>query len=89
MRANPDFILKNIGDIYFIMAKEPEDFPSPGNMLTTNETGAYLWNQLQTDSSMEELTEALCLLYGIDTATASEDISAFLQQLKKTGALLH
>lgn len=87
MRANPDFILKNIGDIYFIITKTPVDFPAPGNMLTTNETGAYLWNQLQTDSSMEELTEALCMLYQIDASTASEDISAFLQQLQKIGAL--
>lgn len=87
MRANHNFTLKNIGDTYFILPVTLKDFPSPGNMITTNGTGAYLWNQLQTDTTPEELTEALCVLYQIDAATASKDIHDFLQQLEKLGAL--
>lgn len=87
MRANPNFTMRNIGDIYFILPVTLDDFPVPGNMLTTNETGAYIWNQLQTDTTLEELTEALCVLYQIDAATASEDSNAFLQQLTMLGAL--
>lgn len=87
MQTNSNFILRNIGDLYFIFPKNWEDFPVSQNIITTNETGAYLWNQLQTDTTPEALVEALSLLYNIDTDTASNDIHAFLLQLRTLGAL--
>lgn len=87
MQANSNFILRNIGDLYFIFPKSWEDFPVSKNIITTNETGAYLWNQLQTDTTQEALAEALSILYHIDAKTASDDIRTFLSQLQTLGAL--
>lgn len=87
MKAEQTFILQNIGDLYFILPGKAKDFLTPDRMLTTNETGAYLWKQLQTEISQEELTASFQSFYQIDEATATEDVSSFLQALQKIGAL--
>lgn len=87
MQAKKEFTLHHIGDIYFILPDSPDDFPTNDFMLTTNETGAILWQQLQQQTTMENLTAYFQSVYEIDKAAATEDINYFLQGLQKIGAL--
>jgi hypothetical protein len=88
MQAHPNFLLRSIGDMYFILPDSQTVFLSAGQMLTTNETGAYLWDCLQEDCSLDSLTEKLQAYYEIDRQTATEDVRFFLDALKKIHALL-
>lgn len=88
MQANTDFILRNIGDIYFIFPTKTATFLSADQMLTTNETGAFLWNCLHKSTTLDELTEKLQNCYNIDAKTAHEDIKIFLTALKKIHAII-
>ena len=56
-------------------------------MITLNETGAFLWNLLLSDSTEYELIEAMLKEYDVDMKTASEDIKEFVDNLRKIGAL--
>jgi hypothetical protein len=87
MNANPDFTLQQIGNLYFIFPKQPKHFPTVQDILTTNETGACIWNILQTPVTKPEIITALCSEYEIDDATASADLDSFLNGLNRIGAL--
>lgn len=87
MKANNNFILRNIGDIYFILPADRTTFLSAEQMLTINETGAYLWNCLQKNRTMEELASDLQKYYKIDYKTAYEDTKSFLATLQKLHAV--
>lgn len=46
MRLHTDFQLRNIGTFYFLVPLK-SDHPVIDQILTLNETGAFLWNSLQ------------------------------------------
>ena len=51
-------------------------------MISLNDSGAFLWRQLQTEKTEEELLRAMLDEYQIDETTASEDIRRFISKLK-------
>lgn len=87
MQANDSFTLRNIGDIYFILPADWTAFFSTDQMLTINETGAYLWNCLQKNVTLEELASALQNYYQIDYEMAYEDTKGFLASLQRIHAI--
>lgn len=51
------------------------------NMGILNATGQFLWQQLKTPRTEEELTAALCSAFEVDAQTAEEDVREFLDLL--------
>ena len=51
------------------------------NMGILNDTGQFLWQQLQNPRTEEELTAALCSAFEVEPQTAAEDIREFLDLL--------
>ena len=87
MQQNENFTLRNIGDIYFIVPAAQTTFLSAGQMLTVNETGAYLWNCLKKSQTIEELASILQSYYNIDYTMAFEDTKHFVEELQKINAV--
>lgn len=52
-------------------------------MITLNETGAFLWEHLQNDTTEAELVAALLKDYDVDEATARECVAGFIGKLKE------
>lgn len=52
-------------------------------MITLNETGAFLWEHLQNDTTEAELVAALLNDYDVDEATARECVAGFIGKLKE------
>lgn len=50
-------------------------------MITLNDTGRFLWEQLQTETSEEALVEALLKEYDVDRETAQASVAAFVRKL--------
>ena len=55
--------------------------------LSSNDSGLLMWNKLAAGTTKEELAASLVDEYGIDAGTASEDVDAFLADLKERGLL--
>ena len=87
MHRNKDYAMGTIGNLYFIHPAHPSDFPAAGDILTTNETGAFLWKQMEHEISLDELTKLLADYYEIETDLAKEDIQNFIGQLQKINAV--
>ena len=87
MKRNPDFLLRHVADTIVIVPVGKATAGFPG-MITLNETGAYLWEQLESDQTVDSLTQALTACYEVDEATARRDATAFVDRLLPTGAIL-
>ncbi|MCX7714372.1 MAG: PqqD family protein [Clostridia bacterium] len=87
MRIREGFVLRQIGDSYVALATGSElvDFDA---MISINETGAFLWNNLLEDTTFDELIQKLCGEYDVDKQTASRDVKEFIQSLESAGLLI-
>lgn len=88
MKVKSGYILREVAGNYLVVAvgEEAMDF---NGLITTNETGAFLWNKLSSDISEQELVSAMLDEYDIDEETASADISSFISKLKEAELLIN
>ena len=56
-------------------------------MITLNETGAFLWERSNEETTTEALVAALLSEYDVDNETAQRAVEAFVQKLNDHGFL--
>ena len=86
LKIDKEYVLRQIGDDYVIVpvGKAALDF---NGMITVNETGAFLWEQLVKGTSKEGLLETLMETYEVTQEEAERDIDEFLDVLYKNNIL--
>ena len=57
-------------------------------MITLNETGAFLWKQLENENDQAGLVAALLAEYDVDEATAKNAVEGFVAKLNENGFLI-
>lgn len=83
LKIKPGYIVKKVMGSYMLVSIDGEG----GSMQTMNETGAFLWEQLSKDTTVDRLVDALLSEYDTDAATARADVTAFLAKLKASDLL--
>jgi hypothetical protein len=53
------------------------------SVYTLNETGAYIWEQIDGKRSVEEIIAALTTEYDIDNKSAEADVLSFIANMSK------
>lgn len=87
MRRNSEFLMRQVADTTVVVPVGAATFHFHG-MLTLNSTGAFLWEQLETEQTVESLTAALLSEYQVTEETARKDVERFLEKMLPTGAIL-
>lgn len=87
MRRSADFLLSEVAGTSVIVPTGAAAGRFSG-MVTVNGTGAYLWELLEKEQSLEALTEALVAEYEVDRELARRDAEAFVKKLIPVGAIL-
>lgn len=87
MKRSTDFLLRDVAGTWVVVPVGEAVSAFPG-MITLNATGAYIWELLETEQTVETLTDALVAHYEVDSERARADVEAFLARLKPTGALV-
>lgn len=82
MRVGDEFILREIAGDYVIIPIGKTALSFNG-LISVNEVGAFLWNMLQQDVTMDDLVTGVLAEYDVDEETAREDIQEFIDQLMK------
>ena len=87
MKRSADFLLREVAGTLVIVpvGAAVQNFPG---MISVNATGAYIWELLETEQTLETLTEALVARYEVDAELARKDAEGFLEKLQPTGALI-
>ncbi len=85
MKIKNGFLLRQVvGQNVVLPAEETLDL---NVMITLNETGAFLWERMQTETTQEALVEALLGEYDVDRAMAADCVAAFVKKLEENGFL--
>lgn len=86
MKLKDGFVLRTVGANHLVVpvGAQTVDFRC---IITLNETGAFLWKQLQQEHQPEELTAALLEEYDVTPDQAATDVTAFLGKLQEAGLL--
>ena len=87
MKMKEGFILRKVGTQYVAAAtgKASEIF---NGIIRLNESGAFVFRQLQEGATAEELMARLLEEYDVDEAAARQDVDRFLAALKEADALV-
>lgn len=87
MKIKEGFILKEIAGS-FVVVPVGDDLVDFTLMITTNETGAFLWSCLSEDRSEQELVTMLKAEYeGADDAQLAADVAEFVALLKENNVV--
>ena len=80
LKLDKEYVLRQIEDDYIIVPVGKAALSFNG-MITVNETGAFLWEQLVKGTSKEGLLETLIETYEVTQEEAERDIDEFLDVL--------
>lgn len=86
MKIRNGFMLRKVGAQNVVVAVG-EASRSFNGIIRLNDSGRYLWEKLQKDTTKEQLLNGMLADYDIDEATAAMDIERFVGSLEKAGLL--
>ncbi|MBO7344629.1 MAG: PqqD family protein [Clostridia bacterium] len=86
MKIKDGFILREVAKNYVVVAvgSAAKDFNC---IISLNETGAFLWKQLEKDVTEEQLLNAMLNEYEVEEDIAKKDIKAFIEKVSKANLL--
>ena len=84
MKIKEGFILREVAGSFVVVAvgKAVKTF---NGIINLNETGAFLWKQLEKGCDLEGLKTALLTEYEVDESIAERDAKKFLDRLTEAG----
>ena len=87
MRLKDGFVIRQIADAWVVVpiGSRVIDF---NGLISLNETGAFIWNQLEKNATREGIISSLCEEYEVDNKTAEKDLGEFLDILKKKDLII-
>lgn len=86
MKAKSGFILRSVMDEFFLMPVG-ENLSAYHGAVLMNRVSAYIWEQLQTPVSREDLLAAVLQRFDVDETQATADMDRFLDKLDQLGII--
>lgn len=85
MKLKDGFILRAVaGETVVIPSSDDMDLDM---MITLNDTGRFLWEQLQEEKTLEQLVQATTAEYDVAAEDAAKYIEEFVKKLSENGFL--
>ena len=85
MKLKDGFILGNIAGENVVIASGDE--LDLNLMSVLNDTGKFIWEQLEQETTEEKVVEAILAEYDVDRQTAADCVTAFVEKLRARGFL--
>lgn len=86
MKIDENFVIRQIADEYIIVPVG-EALLNFNGMITVNELGKFIWEQLHEDLTKEQLLDRIVNEYEVDIQTASKDLEEFIHKLELGGLI--
>lgn len=86
MKLKHEFVVREIAGETLLVPVGTATLSLNG-MLVLNECGKYLWDRIPDAGSEEDLINALLAEYEVNRQTAAQDVTEFLESLRKLGIL--
>ena len=77
---SPSVVTRKTGNEY-VLVPITDNIADMDSVYTLNETGAFIWEQIDGKKSTEEIISAMTEEYEIDKYTATEDVLQFITKM--------
>ena len=86
MKIKKGFTMRNIAgsDIVVPVGNAEKIF---NGMITLNESGAFFWNALLKDTTVDEVVKKVTSEYDVDEERAKADVEKFIEQLRENNLI--
>lgn len=86
MKIKKGFTVRNIAgsDIVVPVGNAEKIF---NGMITLNESGAFFWNALIKDTTVDEVVKKVTSEYDVDEERAKADVEKFIEQLRENNLI--
>lgn len=86
MKIKDGFLLRNVGDNHIVVpvGTASVDFRC---IITLNDTGAFIWEQLRQPCTTEDVVKAVLAEYDVSVDVAAADVAAFITAMREKGLL--
>lgn len=86
MKIKENYMLRKVADTYVVVpiGTAVADF---NGMINLNGVGAFLWHQLEVDTTFEHVLALMLEEYEVDENTARADLQKFIDELRESGLL--
>ena len=79
---SPSVVTRKTGNEY-VLVPLANNIADMNSVYTLNETGAFIWEQIDGKRTLEEIIAAVTVEYDIDNETASADVLEFVGNMGK------
>jgi len=79
---SPSIVTRKTGNEY-VLVPISNNIADMNSVFTLNETGAFLWEQIDGKKTISELVATLTNEYDIDSASAERDVFEFVEKMEK------
>jgi len=86
MKIKENYMLRKVADCYVVVPIGAAVAEFNG-MINLNEVGAFLWRQLESDTTPEAVVAAVLDEYEVDEAVAKADVDKFVKELQEAGLI--
>lgn len=86
MKVKKDFVMREIDGEYLLIPANATALEFNG-IITINEVGAFIWKQLPSCETEDELVKAILQEYDVDEETARTDLTEFLDVFRKANLI--
>ena len=80
MKLKDGFVLGNIAGEHVVLPSG--DDLDLSTMTTLNDTGRFIWEQLEKETSVEKIVDAILGEYDISREDAEKHVTAFVEKLR-------
>lgn len=84
MKIKEGFVLREVAGSYVVVAVG-NAVKTFNGIINLNETGAFLWKQVEKGCDVEGLTQAILSEYEIEEGIARSDAQKFMDKLTEAG----
>lgn len=79
---SPSVVTRKTGNEY-VLVPVTNNIADMNSVYTLNETGAFIWEQINGTRNIEEIISLLTDEYEIDNKKAEEDVFSFIDNMRK------
>jgi len=79
---SPSIVTRKTGNEY-VLVPITNNIADMHSVYTLNETGAFIWEQINGKRSVEEIIAVLTAEYDIDNKSAEADVFSFIENMSK------
>jgi hypothetical protein len=79
---SPSIVTRKTGNEY-VLVPVANNIADMNSVFTLNETGAFIWEQIDGKKNTGDIITALVTEFETDEKTATEDVFSFLEEMKK------